>query len=111
MPDKVPSLPLLFSQLSIPRAVPLVYDLDEDLVPIRSSTHASFGPLRGHFLGDPEELSVALEREGLQLGPVPVPVGRVGAVGFGAATTAAVVPSPSSTIAPTEEEHEQPVVL
>jgi len=104
----VPYLLRLFSQLSIPRAVPLVYDLDEDLIPIRSSTHASFGPLRGHFLGDPEELSVALEREGLQLGPVPVR--SVGAVGFGAATAAAVVPSPSSTIGPTEE-HEQPVVL
>ncbi len=98
-----------------------MYDLDENLVPIRSSTHASFGPLRGHFLGDPEELSVALEREGLQLGPVPVPV-RVGAVGFGAAaaaaaTAAAGVPSPSSTIATTDmgqgqgQGHEQPVVV
>eukprot|EP00752_Nemacystus_decipiens_P012533 g11101.t1 len=58
-------------EVSIPRAVPLVYDLDQDFEPIRSC-HVSVGPLRGYFLGDAEELHAALQREGMQLGPVGV---------------------------------------
>lgn len=87
-PSLPPFLPFL-AQLSIPRAVPLVYDLDEDFEPIRSTSHVSVGPLRGHFLGDAEELRVALEREGMQLGPA----------GGGDAT--AVLPS--LAVGPTED--------
>lgn len=86
-------LPVLL-QLSIPRAVPLVYDLDEYFEPIRSSSHVPVGPLRGHFLGDAEELRAALEREGMQLGPA-------GGGGVGVAAPEVVVPS--STVGPTED--------
>lgn len=79
-------------QLSIPRAVPLVYDLDEDFEPIRSTCHVSVGPQRGHFLGDAEELRAALEREGMQLGP-----------GVGGGVAAPGVAIPSSKVGPTED--------
>lgn len=78
----------LLLQLSIPRAVPLVYDLDQDFEPLRSRSHVSLGPLSGHFLGDAEELHAALEREGMQLGPV-------GGGGVGATAPEVVAPSPT----------------
>eukprot|EP00903_Cladosiphon_okamuranus_P017500 g16119.t2 len=81
-------------ELSIPRAVPLVYDLDQDFEPIHINSQAAVGPLRGHFLGDAEELRAAMEREGMQLGPV-------GGGGVGVSAPEAVVPS--STVGPTED--------
>lgn len=61
---------LLRWQVSIPRATPLVYDLDQDFIPISSPDNV--GPLRGRFLANPLALARALHHESLQaqLGPV-----------------------------------------
>jgi len=46
------------SKLNIPTAVPLVYELDENLKPIRSSR--SWDPLSGYYLGDQEQIAAAI---------------------------------------------------
>ncbi|CAM9359792.1 unnamed protein product [Choristocarpus tenellus] len=60
----------VLKQVSIPRATPLVYDLDKDMVPVPSPY--SLGPLSGRFLGNPIALAKALQKESpqAQLGPV-----------------------------------------
>lgn len=57
-------------QVSIPRGTPLVYELDNDFVPV--STPGSLGPLRGRFLCNPVDLARALQQESIaaQLGPM-----------------------------------------
>ena len=51
-------------QVSIPRAIPLVYELDEDLRPVTITD--SHGPLRGRFLGSALEIAEAFEGESMQ---------------------------------------------
>lgn len=50
--------------MTIPRAIPLVYELDEDLMPV--STPDCRGPLGGRFLGSALELAEAFEGESVQ---------------------------------------------
>lgn len=42
------------TELNIPTGVPLVYDLDENLKPVRSPL--GIGPLQGYYLGDQEKI-------------------------------------------------------
>eukprot|EP00123_Amoebidium_parasiticum_P011959 comp21024_c0_seq1/m.28233 comp21024_c0_seq1/g.28233 ORF comp21024_c0_seq1/g.28233 comp21024_c0_seq1/m.28233 type:complete len:265 (-) comp21024_c0_seq1:262-1056(-) len=44
--------------LNIPTGVPLVYELDEDLKPIKQDN--SFSPLSGFYLGDPEDVKARI---------------------------------------------------
>ncbi|CAM9299955.1 unnamed protein product [Ectocarpus sp. 13 AM-2016] len=47
--------------VELPRAVPLVYYLDEDLRPVRLANSAEH--LSGEFVGDPEEIAAIQERD------------------------------------------------
>jgi 2,3-bisphosphoglycerate-dependent phosphoglycerate mutase len=42
------------TELNIPTGVPLVYDLDENLKPVRSPL--AIAPLQGYYLGDQEKI-------------------------------------------------------
>ena len=42
------------TELNIPTGVPLVYELDDNLVPIKHKD--SIGPLSGYYLGDQEDI-------------------------------------------------------
>lgn len=59
----------LLMQLDIPRATPLVYMLDENLNPVKSSS--SMLPLSGRFIGDAAELEAKVHRERTQCIPPP----------------------------------------
>ena len=48
------------TKLEVPTGVPLVYTLDRDLKPIKSSRAS--GLLSGHFLGDPEAIAAAQQK-------------------------------------------------
>ena len=50
--------------LEIPTGVPLLYELDADLKPLKDPR--SFGLLSGAFLGDPAEIKAAQERVAAQ---------------------------------------------
>lgn len=54
----------LVPQVSIPRAIPLVYELDEDLIPVDNP--GSNAPLSGRFLGSALELAEAFDGESVQ---------------------------------------------
>ena len=47
------------TELNIPTGVPLVYELDEDLKPIKHPD--AIGPLNGHYLGDQEDIRARIE--------------------------------------------------
>eukprot|EP00904_Undaria_pinnatifida_P011541 jgi/Undpi1/7517/HiC_scaffold_22.g09990.m1 len=51
----------VLKQVSIPRAIPLVYELDEDLIPVDNP--GSNAPLSGRFLGSALELAEAFDGE------------------------------------------------
>jgi hypothetical protein len=48
-------------EITMPRAMPLVYELDADLEPVRSAY--AFGPLSGRFLANPKQIATALKEE------------------------------------------------
>lgn len=48
----------VISNLNIPTAVPLVYDLDEDLNPVASPL--AIAPLKGYYLGNQEEIKARI---------------------------------------------------
>lgn len=52
--------------LNIPTAVPLVYELDINLQPVKSSR--SWNPLSGYYLGDQDEIRKAIEGVQAQTG-------------------------------------------
>jgi 2,3-bisphosphoglycerate-dependent phosphoglycerate mutase len=65
MLKRLDSLPTEFlMQLSIPRATPLIFDLDADLRPVPSPL--SLGPLSGRFLGSPLQIAKKLREETTQ---------------------------------------------
>jgi hypothetical protein len=74
------------TSLNIPTSVPLVYELDINLQPVKSGR--SWAPLSGYYLGDQEEIKKAINGVQAQTAAAPA--------------AAAAAPATESTLAPAD---------
>ena len=54
-------------ELNVPTGVPLIYDLDENMKPVKHSD--AIAPLQGHYLGDQEKIRAKIAGVAAQTGP------------------------------------------
>jgi 2,3-bisphosphoglycerate-dependent phosphoglycerate mutase len=87
--------------LNIPTAVPLVYELDINLKPVKSAR--SWAPLSGYYLGDQEEIRKAIDGVQAQTGGAAAAPAAEPAAAEPAAAEPAATPAAAPAAAPAAE--------